>query len=114
MLRFLMIVGTVLLAGCPSHTPVAPKSPDDTALRIRVAQAEVKRADGVAELLALAGDKDVHARELALRGLGRSGDAKAYAALELALRDPEPRVIAAAAAAIGVAASLDDKPLSSS
>jgi cyclophilin family peptidyl-prolyl cis-trans isomerase/HEAT repeat protein len=109
----LLIVGTVLVAGCPSRGPVAPKAPDDTPLRIRVAQDEVKRGQGVADLLALAADKDVHARELALRGLGRSGDPKAYAALEQALGDPEPRVVAAAAAAIGVAASLDDKPLSS-
>jgi cyclophilin family peptidyl-prolyl cis-trans isomerase/HEAT repeat protein len=112
-LRALLIVGTLLVGGCPSHGPAAPKAPDDAPLRIRVAQAEVKRAAGVAELLALAADKDVHTRELALRGLGRSGDAKAYAALEQALTDPEPRVVAAAAAAIGVAASLDDKPLSS-
>jgi cyclophilin family peptidyl-prolyl cis-trans isomerase/HEAT repeat protein len=112
-LRALLIVGTAFLAGCPSSPPVAPKAPIDTALRIRIAQAEVKRADGVAELLALAADKDVHTRELALRGLGRSGDAKAYAALEQALADPEPRVVASAAAALGVAASLDDKPLSS-
>jgi cyclophilin family peptidyl-prolyl cis-trans isomerase/HEAT repeat protein len=103
----------LLVGGCPSHGPVAPKAPDDAPLRIRIAQAEVKRAGGVAELLTLAADKDVHTRELALRGLGRSGDPKAYAALEQALTDPEPRVVASAAAAIGVAASLDDKPLSS-
>jgi cyclophilin family peptidyl-prolyl cis-trans isomerase/HEAT repeat protein len=113
-LRALLIVGTAFLAGCPSSPPVAPKAPSDTALRIRIAQAEVNRADGVAELLALAADKEVHTRELALRGLGRSGDPKAYAALEQALGDPEPRVVASAAAAIGVAASLDDKALSSS
>jgi cyclophilin family peptidyl-prolyl cis-trans isomerase/HEAT repeat protein len=113
-LRRLIFVGTALLAGCPSTRPEAPKPVDDTALRIRIAQAEVRRAGGVAELLELAATKDVHARELALRGLGRSGDAKAYAALEQALVDPEPRVVAAAAAAIGVAASLDDKAMASS
>jgi len=92
-LRALLIVGTLLVAGCPSHGPVAPKAPDDTALRIRVAQDEVKRAGGVADLLVLASDKDVHARELALRGLGRSGDPKAYAVLEKALKDPNNRAL---------------------
>lgn len=112
MLRTLIFVGTALLAGCPSKQPEAPKPvADDSALRIRVAQAEVRR--DIAELTTMATSTDVHARELALRGLGRSGDAKSYATLEAALGDPDPRIVAAAAAAIGLAASLDDKPLSS-
>lgn len=113
MLRALIFVGTAFLAGCPSKQPAAPKPAvaDDSALRIRIAQAEVRR--DIAELTTLATSSDVHARELALRGLGRSGDAKGYEVLEAALADPDPRVVASAAAAIGLAASLDDKPLSS-
>jgi cyclophilin family peptidyl-prolyl cis-trans isomerase/HEAT repeat protein len=109
----LIFVGTALLLGCPSKQPEAPKPAvaDDSALRIRIAQAEVRR--DIAELTTLATSSDAHARKLALRGLGRSGDAKGYEVLEAALGDPDPRVVASAAAAIGLAASLDDKPLAS-
>jgi cyclophilin family peptidyl-prolyl cis-trans isomerase/HEAT repeat protein len=108
----MIFVGTVLLAGCPSKQPEAPKAvADDSPLRVRIAQAEVRR--DIAELTSLATSTDAHTRELALRGLGRSGDAKGYEVLEAALGDPDPRVVASAAAAIGLAASLDDKPLSS-
>lgn len=114
MLRLMIFVGTVLCAGCPSKQPEAPKPAvaDDSALRIRIAQAEVRR--DTAELTTLATSTDAHTRELALRGLGRSGDPKGYEMLEAALGDPDPRVVASAAAALGLAASLDDKPLSSS
>lgn len=111
MLQRWIFVATVLIAGCPSKQPEAPRpvEPKDTALRIRVANAEVKRAAGLAELKELATGTDVHARELALRGLGRTGGAEAIAILEAALGDPEPKVVIAAATALGVLASLDEE-----
>lgn len=111
MLRVSIFVATVLSTGCPSSklaTPEGPRAVDDRPLRIRVAQAEGKRAGGIAELRELAGSTDVRARELALRGLGRSGGAEAIATLEAALADPEPRVVAAALTAIGVFAAIDE------
>ena len=57
-------VATVSLAGCPTRAPQpVPPAPDDTALRMRVAQAEVRRGDGIAELVQLARGDDAHARE---------------------------------------------------
>jgi cyclophilin family peptidyl-prolyl cis-trans isomerase/HEAT repeat protein len=109
-LRFAIFVGTGLLVGCPSTRPEAPRTADDTALRVRVAQAEARRSGGVDELVQLATSSDVHARELALRGLGRIGGATARQALEHALADRDPHVVAAALGAIGVAASLDEDP----
>jgi peptidyl-prolyl cis-trans isomerase B (cyclophilin B) len=107
-LRYAIFVGTALLVGCQTTRPEAPRVPEDTALRVRIAQAEVRRAAGVQELVELARSADVHARELALRGLGRVGSTEAIATLQAALVDPEPRVVAAALAGIGLAASLDD------
>ncbi|HEX3759498.1 MAG TPA: peptidylprolyl isomerase [Kofleriaceae bacterium] len=113
--RCLSIVAaaTWLLAACPG--PARPAQPPvaaaDTALRIRIAQAEARRAGGTAELVELARGSDRPARLLALRGLGRIGAVGApssIAALVAALGDPDPDVVGAAAAAIGVAASLDD------
>ncbi|HEX3479231.1 MAG TPA: peptidylprolyl isomerase [Kofleriaceae bacterium] len=128
---------TWLLAGCPA--PARPGLPPpevaaaDTALRIRIAQAEARRAGGTAELVVLARRGDKPARLLALRGLGRIGALGTVArsetgggdpdgsaggaggsaprgidALIAALGDPDPDVVGAAAAAIGVAAALDD------
>ena len=57
MLRTSIFVATVLLAGCPSTKPEAPHVADDAPLRIRIAQAEVKRAGGVAELVELARER---------------------------------------------------------
>ena len=108
MLRFAIFVGTSLLVGCQSTRPEPPRTADHTALRVRVAQAEARRAAGVAELVELAQGSDVEARELALRGLGRTGGAQALQVLERALDDQDPRVVAAALAALGLAASLDD------
>ncbi len=107
-----IFAATVLAAGCPSKQPPVRATPavaSDAALRIRIAHAEARRADGVDELIELATSKDVHARELALRGLGRTGGAKALAALDAAVADPDLRVVAAALAGIGLAGSLDDK-----
>ncbi len=110
MLARWIFAATILLTGCPSKQPEAPRpgSANDAALRIQVAQLEVKRAAGVAELRDLATSKDVHARELALRALGRTGGDDAIATLQAALADPEPRVVIAAATALGVRASLDE------
>ncbi|HEY1817572.1 MAG TPA: peptidylprolyl isomerase [Kofleriaceae bacterium] len=105
-LRVVLIVATVSAVGCP--TPEVPRSTDDTELRVRVARAEVKRAGGVAELRELAKSSDRHARELALRALGRIGGPDALAELDAALADRDPEIVASALAAIGVAASLDD------
>lgn len=110
MLRALLIAGTIFATGCPSTAPgpVQPGVADDTALRLRVARAEATRAAGVAELIDLAARGDVHAKELALRGLGRIGGDEALAVLLAATKDASPRVATAAFAALGIAASLDD------
>src|SRR5262245_51995272 len=107
-LRCLAIVATFCASGCPSKTPETPKQPDDTVLRIRIARAEARRAVGVPELVDIATTGDTHAKELAVRGLGRIGGKAAIDALERATRDRDPEVIAAALEAIGVLGSLDD------
>ena len=119
------LAATALLAACPGATP-SPDRPGrdgaEVSLRIRIAQAEVKRAGGVAELAELARHGEKRERLLALRGLGRTGATGAAAAqgmrpidlLIVALGDPDPDVVGAAAAAIGVAASLDDGELDAS
>jgi len=111
--RCLLLVATSVLAGCPRPTvaPAGGAAADDTALRLRVAQAEVRRAGGVAELGDLAAHGDKRARLLALRGLGRIGTPPAVATLLGALGDRDPDVIGAAAGALGLAASLDDADL---
>ena len=125
--RYVLLAATCLLAACPSRTagpshPV-PADPGDVALRIRVAQAEARRAGGVAELVELATHGANRQRVLALRGLGRiggpggsgataaAGDARSVAVLITALGDADPEVVGAAAGALGVAASLDDGDL---
>jgi cyclophilin family peptidyl-prolyl cis-trans isomerase len=102
---------TWVLAACPG--PSRPAQPPeaaaaDVALRIRIAQAEARRAGGTAELVELARGGDKPARLLALRGLGRIGALGSVDVLIAALGDPDPDVVGAAAAAIGVAAALDD------
>jgi len=110
-----LFVAIALLAACPSPgAPSGPVQPDDTALRSRVAQAEARRAGGVAELTALASHGGPHDRVLALRGLGRigaTGGAPVIATLVAALGDADPEVVGAAAGALGVAGSLDDGDL---
>jgi cyclophilin family peptidyl-prolyl cis-trans isomerase/HEAT repeat protein len=109
-LRRIAFVATVLACGCPSGGPgpAPPHVADDTALRVRVANAEARRAGGVAELGELAVHGDAHARVLALRGLGRIGGPAALGIVERALGDRDRGVRGAAIAALGVAASLDD------
>jgi cyclophilin family peptidyl-prolyl cis-trans isomerase len=126
--RYLLLAATSLCVACPGGAapPSRPAPPDDAALRIRVAQAEARRAGGVAELGRLAAEGTRPERLLALRGLGRIGATGAagttgatgeaggeapLAILTAALGDPEPGVVGAAAAAIGVAGSLDDGQL---
>jgi len=106
----LATVVSIACPACPSTRGAAPPRPiiDDTAVRIRVANAEARRGGGVAELAALAAAGAPHERVLALRGLGRIGGARALDTLRGALADRDPRIVAAAAAAIGVAASLDE------
>ena len=116
MVRWCSLLAAIsLLAACPSPgAPAAPVPPDDTPLRIRIAQAEARRAGGVAELGELAARGELHPRLLALRGLGRigvTGGAPVVAALTAALGDPEPAVVGGAAAALGLAGSLDDGDL---
>ncbi|MEP6866474.1 MAG: peptidylprolyl isomerase [Deltaproteobacteria bacterium] len=84
-------------------------------MRIQIARAEVKRAGGVEELgkLVASGTATPTTRALALRGLGRIGGDAALAVVRTHLGDADPGVSAAAFAAIGVAAALDDTaPLS--
>ena len=101
-----------LVAACSSpQSPQSQPRVDDTAVRVRIARAEATRGDGLADLVALATTGAKHERVLALRGLGRTGGAKAIATLRAALRDPDREIVAAAAAAIGLAASLDDVDL---
>jgi cyclophilin family peptidyl-prolyl cis-trans isomerase/HEAT repeat protein len=109
MLRALSIAATFLAAGCPSHGPASyPTAVDATAMRIRIARAEVKRAGGVAELEKLVATGTPATQMLALRGLGRIGGDTALAVIKAHLGDADAAVSTAAFAAIGVAASLDD------
>jgi len=115
----LLIAATSLLVACRSATEQGPRppgaaAPGDAPLRIRVAQAEARRAGGVAELAELAGHGTRSERLLALRGLGRigrTGGARPVAVLVAALGDADPEIVGAAASALGVAASLDDGDL---
>ncbi len=107
MLRASIVAATALLAACPSSTQT-PRPPDDRPLRIQVAQAEARRGGGIAELRDLVTHGDGHARELAVRGLGRIGGPQALDALVAALADGDPHVAAAAIDAIGIAAALDE------
>ncbi len=107
----------MLLAACPHPAPAPTPSPPTpnvdpvgADLRIRIARAEARRGGGVAELAGLARAGAAPGRTLALRGLGRIGGAEALAVLTEALADRDPTIAGAAAAAIGIAASLDDEP----
>ena len=110
MLRGLLIAATVVVGGCPSAGP--PEHPraktDDTALRIRIARAEAKRAGGVDELIELVTHGDTHVRVLAIRGLGRIGGPQAMRVIESVLADRDDEIATAAARAIGVAGLLDE------
>lgn len=101
------------LAVFACSSPPSPKQPaiDDRTVRIRVAIDEAKRGDGIADLVELAAKGAKHERVLALRGLGRIGGGTALVQLRAALADPDPDIVGAAAAAIGLAASLDDEEL---
>lgn len=102
-----------LTAACPSPrgpTGTITSAPvvDDVPLRVRVAQLEVKREDSIRELVDLAKGSDRHARDLAIRALGRIGG-KATASLRALLSDPDAHAVAMAMSAIGVARELDDR-----
>jgi HEAT repeat protein len=99
----------LVLVGCPGPQHPKPVEVDQSAVRIAVARAEALRAGGMTELVERAGSPRAWERALALRALGRIGGARAIDVLRGALADADPDVIAAAAAGIGVAASLDDE-----
>jgi len=108
------MLGVALLVACPGRqTPKPQPIVDDTPLRIRVAQAEARREAGQAELIDLATHGTKPERLLALRGLGRIGGARSLETLVATLSevtpDPDPELVGAAAAAIGVATSLDER-----
>jgi cyclophilin family peptidyl-prolyl cis-trans isomerase len=114
--RCVLLAATSLLVACPAGTTKPPQPPeaDDPPLRIRIAQAEARRAGGVAELVDLAGHGAPHQRLLALRALGRigvTGGPQPVATLIAALGAGESEIVGAAASAIGLAASLDDGDL---
>ena len=115
-LRLALFAATALLVACPAAAPppATPRHADDAALRIRVAQAEARRAGGVDELVELATHGKPPERVLALRGLGRvgaTGGPRGLPILIAALKDADVAVVGAAAGAIGLAASLDDGDL---
>nr|HEX4313064.1 peptidylprolyl isomerase [Kofleriaceae bacterium] len=83
---------------------------EGAAVRARIARDEARRGAGIDALTDAADHETGLARLLALRGLGRSGGAKARAALRQALGSVDPQVVAAAAAALGVAGALGDDP----
>lgn len=99
----------VMVAACPSKPVDHPKPVDDTALRIKIANLEAARGDGLDPLIELANNGDQPTRLLALRGLGRIGGAKALATLTAALGDPDAAILDTAAQAIGIATSLDEE-----
>lgn len=104
------LAATALLAACPSRTTgvSGPSAADSSASRIRIAQAEARRGDGITELVELAAHGTPLERALALRGLGRIGGARARAQLERSLADADPAIVTAAASAYGVLGSLDE------
>lgn len=104
------LAATALCAACPGSTPapVPPSPVDESPIRIRIAQAEARRGDGVTELVELASHGTPLERALALRGLGRIGGARARAQLERALTDSDPAFVTVAASAYGLLASLDE------
>jgi cyclophilin family peptidyl-prolyl cis-trans isomerase/HEAT repeat protein len=117
MLRCLALVAaTCFLIACPAKpsAPLGPQRVSSVALRVRVAQAEARRAGGVEELVGLVTTGEPAIRALALRGLGRigaTGGPRVVQVLTAALGDPSPEVVGAAAGALGLAASLDDGDL---
>ncbi|MDX2093121.1 MAG: peptidylprolyl isomerase [Kofleriaceae bacterium] len=99
-------LATCLLAACPG--PRAPAPSPAEAARIEIARAEVTRGKAVDVLVERARTGDRTTRMLALRALGRIGSERAMPALLATLHDPDADIVAAAAAAIGVAAQLDE------
>lgn len=109
-IRTSLMLATALSLACPSgaRDPHSP-SAGDAALRVKIAQLEAKRGAGVGELVELARHGKGEERTLAVRGLGRIGGTEARAVLDEMLADGDGAVVAHAAAAIGVAASLADE-----
>jgi cyclophilin family peptidyl-prolyl cis-trans isomerase/HEAT repeat protein len=107
--RVLLIVATVLAAGCPTTAkPRAPRSPEDIALRLRIANDEGKRAGGVAELVLMARGASRQERGLALRALARIGGPEARTVIHETLKSTDPAVLSAGLDAISIESALDD------
>ncbi len=108
MVRTSALIATAMCIACPATRPKPEliRPVDDRALRIEVARAEVEREAGVADLVELLDHGDPHARELAARGLGRSGGARALAALDRARSAGS--AASAVTGAIGIAGALGD------
>ena len=120
-LRLACVAATVVASACPSPrvVPVTPEAGSGSAPVAAIPTAAVPVATragsraprrsagaGVDALIDAARSGDAAARALALRGLGRVGGARARAAMEQALGDGDPLVVAAAAAGLGIAAAL--------
>src|SRR5258706_10620574 len=108
-LRAVLIVATMTLAGCPSSAkPQSPRSPEDVALRLRVANDEAKRAGGIGELVLMARGADANEKVLALRGLARIGGGEAREAMHEALKSTDPATVIGALDAIQLSGALDE------
>jgi cyclophilin family peptidyl-prolyl cis-trans isomerase len=98
-----------------AQSPVA--QPVDAAVRAQIARAELAREAGIDPLLEILSQGSTSERVLALRGLGRIGAptnavaspvrSRSIESMIAALQDPAPEVVAAAAAALGLVASID-------
>ncbi|MEO7734868.1 MAG: hypothetical protein ABIY55_28190, partial [Kofleriaceae bacterium] len=101
LLRLALLAATTLLFACRAAAPppARPRHADDAPLRIRIAQAEARRAGGVDELVELATHGKTPERVLALRGLGRigaTGGPRVVPTLIAALKDADASVVGAA------------------
>ena len=105
-------------AACQTAVAQSPvNQPVDAATRARIARAELARDAGIDPLLEVLSQGSTSERVLALRGLGRIGAptnavasparSRSIESMIAALEDPAPEVVAAAAAALGLVASID-------
>src|SRR5688572_23138215 len=103
-----VLVATALLAACPARRgPHGSAVPDDIAVRVRIAHAEVTRGAAIDELVELAMKGERATRALAIRGLGRVGSERVIPMLVTTLHDPDPWLASIAAGALGVVSQLD-------
>jgi peptidylprolyl isomerase len=104
------LASVALGTGCPTKSADRPRA--SASLAIEIAGLEAARGGGVARLIELAAPAagDAATRDLALRGLGRIGGARAFDALIAATEDPDPAIATRAATALGVLAATSDPP----